>query len=145
MATRVGLSRDTVSVSRRLETGFFMSRSRSRSRTPLSRSRSRGHFLTFWKLSRSESLVFLETVSKRKSCSLVEVVSKVLVQTVFCSELCTVLHCKIVLCRMDNYIVNRKCQTDRKFKKAVFLVLRFKSIEKISLKFALSVQNFQIS
>src|SRR5688572_6098415 len=41
-------------------------------------------------------LDFLETVSKRKSCALVEAVSKVLVQTVFCSELRTVLRCKIV-------------------------------------------------
>src|SRR5688572_26462371 len=47
-------------------------------------------------------LDFLETVSKRKSCSLVEAVSKVLVQTVFCSELRTVLRYTIVLCRTDN-------------------------------------------
>src|SRR5688572_11935578 len=75
-------------------------------------------FLDFWKLSRSKSLVFLEIVSKRKSCSLV-----VLVQTVFCSELRTVL----------------------RYKKSGVLVLRIKSIEKSSYKFALSVQNCQIS
>src|ERR1043165_1214244 len=44
-------------------------------------------------------LDFLETVSKRKS---VEAVSKVFVQTAFCSEVCTLLRYKIVLCQTNN-------------------------------------------
>ena len=83
-----------VLVSRRLEAGFLTSQSRSRSWEPI--------VLVSVLVSRS-FLDFLETVLKRKSCSLEETVSISLAQTVFSS-------CAIKLSCADLITLTRKSE-----------------------------------